>query len=102
MDSDFVDTAPEWVDLDTSKSLVVGTEYQLQCTGGGMPEFGEDAPAVYLVIAAAEPSDRRDAYKSATIMLPGRDAFLYTPATGRSAWVCSPGGDSSLSINVTS
>ena len=102
MDSDFVDTAPEWVDLDTTKALVVATEYQLQCTGGGRPEFGEDAPPVYLVIAAVEPSDRRAAYKAATIMLPGGDAFLHTPAVGRSAWVCSPGGESSLSINVTS
>ena len=102
MDSDYIDTTPAWVDLDTTKTLVDGTEYQLQCTGGGGPEFLEIAPPVYLVVAATAPTDRQAGYKAATILQPGGGAFLYTPESGRNAWVCSPTGDSSLSINVTS
>ena len=102
MDSDYIDTTPDWVNLDTEKSLVDGTEYMLQCTGGGGPEFLDSAPPVYLVIAASEPSDRGAAFKSSTILRPGNEPFLYTPAAGRDAWLSSPTGDSSLSINVTS
>ena len=102
MDSDYIDTTPDWADLDALKSLVDGSEYQLQCTGGGGPELLDYAPPVYLVIAANAPTDRAAAFKAATILRPGADAFLYTPAAGRNAFVCSPTGDSSLSITVTS
>ena len=102
MDSDYIDTTPAWADLDTVNSLEDDTMYQLQCTGGGMPEMLDDAPPVYLVIAMEEPSNRVEALKSATVLRPGRDTFLYTPAADRNAWICSPTGDSSLSINATS
>ena len=99
MDSDFIDTTPAWLDLDTAKSLVDGDGYWLQNSAGGRPEFLDSSSPVYLVLAASEPADRDAALKSAVVLRPGSDPWLYTPAAGRVAWICSPTGDCSLSIN---
>ena len=98
MNSDYIDLDTEFVNLDTSKDLEDGTVYRLQNTASGRSTHLNEDGDVYIVISDNKPTNRAEAAKSAVILRPGGDPYLYRAVAGSDSWAWGPFGETSLSI----